>query len=39
MTIDCAKNFVVMFAFHETFRAFADVKQRKTKGQAKAIQV
>lgn len=39
MTIDCAKNFVVTFAFHEIFRTFADVKQRKTKGQAKAIQM
>nr|DAP13381.1 MAG TPA: hypothetical protein [Caudoviricetes sp.] len=39
MTIDCAKNFVVTFALREIFRTFADVKQRKTKGQAKAIQM
>nr|DAQ30715.1 MAG TPA: hypothetical protein [Caudoviricetes sp.] len=39
MTIFCANNFVVTFAFHEIFRTFADVKQRKTKRQAKAIQV
>ena len=39
MTIFCAKNFVVTFVFHEIFRTFADVKQRKTKRQAKATQM
>nr|DAT47435.1 MAG TPA: hypothetical protein [Caudoviricetes sp.] len=31
--IFCANNFVTMFVFHEIFRTFADVKQRKTKNK------